>query len=100
MLRAGKGDMSLSSLNCIVDNVRTRIGWLSLLALGAAAQDPLTLKDAVQQALGHHPALDAATARVQASEARIGQARSGRLPRVQYMESFQSGNNPVYVFGA
>lgn len=64
------------------------------------AQDPLTLKDAVRQALDHHPALDAATALVQASEARIGQARSGTRPRVQYMESFQSGNNPVYVFGA
>jgi outer membrane protein TolC len=77
-----------------------RIAWLSLLALGATAQEPLTLKDAVRQALGHHPGLDAAAARIQASEARIGQARSGRLPRVQYMESFQSGNNPVYVFGA
>ncbi|HEY3439916.1 MAG TPA: TolC family protein [Paludibaculum sp.] len=80
--------------------MRTRIVWLSLLALSASAQEPLTLKDAVRQALGRHPSLDAATARVQASEARIGQARSGRLPRVQYLESFQSGNNPVYVFGS
>lgn len=79
--------------------VRTRIAWLSLLALGATAQEPLTLKDAVRQALGHHPALEAAAARVQASEARIGQVRSGRLPQVHYMESFQSGTNPVYVFG-
>ena len=92
--------MSHTAPNRILLLVRTRIAWLSLLALGATAQEPLTLKDAVRQALGHHPALDAAAARVQASEARIGQARSGRLPRVQYMESFQSGNNPVYVFGS
>ncbi len=92
--------MSLTARNRIMVLVRTRIAWLSLLALGATAQEPLTLKDAVRQALGHHPGLDAASARIQASEARIGQARSGRLPRIQYMESFQSGNNPVYVFGA
>lgn len=89
-----------SARNGIIVGMRTRIGCLSLLAVGATAQVHLTLKDAVRQALGHHPALDAATARVQASEARIGQVRSARLPRVQYLESFQSGNNPVYVFGA
>src|SRR5450759_697293 len=93
---AGKRDMSLTALNRIMIHVRTRIAWLSLLALGATAQEPLTLKDAVRQALDHHPTLEAAAARVQASEARIGQVRSGRLPHVQYMESFQSGNNPVY----
>lgn len=92
--------MSLTALERIMVGVRMKIAWLSILALGAAAQEPLTLKDAVKQALGRHPALEAASARVQASEARVGQARSGRLPRVQYMESFQSGNNPVYVFGS
>ena len=51
-------------------------------------------------ALSAHPAMEAGTARIQAAASRIGQARSARLPRVQYMETFQSGNNPVYVFGS
>jgi outer membrane protein TolC len=80
--------------------VRTRILTISLLAVSAAAQQPLTLKDAVRQALGHHPSLEAASARIQAAGSRVGQAKSGWKPRVQYMESYQRGNNPVYVFGA
>ena len=75
--------MSLTARNRIMVLVRTRIAWLSLLALGATAQEPLTLKDAVRQALGHHPALEAATARVQASEARIlcfSDSRSSATP--------------------
>lgn len=63
-------------------------------------QSQLTLDEAVQQALTKHPSIEAAAARVQASESRIAQARSGWLPKVAYQESFQSGNNPVYVFGA
>lgn len=70
--------------------------WASVLP----AQSQLTLDEAVRQALGKHPSLDAAAARIRASEARIGQARSGWLPKVTYQESFQRGNNPVYVFGS
>lgn len=92
--------MSRNAWRRIWKYVRTRILTLSLLALGAAAQEPLTLQDAVRQALKQHPSLDAAAARIEAAGARVGQARSGRLPRVQYMESYQRGNNPVYVFGA
>jgi len=77
-----------------------RILIISLLAAAAAAQEPLSLKDAVKQALGHHPALEAASARVDAAGSRVGQAKSGWKPRVQYMESYQRGNNPVYVFGS
>jgi len=78
-----------------------RILIISLLAAAAAAaQEPLSLKDAVKQALGHHPALEAASARVEAAGSRVGQAKSGWKPRVQYMESYQRGNNPVYVFGS
>lgn len=59
----------------------------------------MTLREAVKQALSAHPSLEAARARVTAAAARLDQARSGHLPRVKYEESFQSGNNPVYVFG-
>lgn len=59
----------------------------------------MSLKDAVKQAVQAHPSLEAARAKVTAAAARVDQARSGQLPRVKYEESFQSGNNPVYVFG-
>lgn len=58
------------------------------------------MKDAVRQALTRHPALTAAAARIDAAGSRVEQAKSGYLPRVQYRESYQRGNNPVYVFGA
>lgn len=87
--------------NCrIFGNVRKRILTLMLMAWAAPGQTPLTLKDAVKQALGRHPSLQAAEARIQAAESRVGQARSGYLPRVQYMENLMRGNNPVYVFGS
>jgi outer membrane protein len=77
--------------------------FLSFLALSAplAAQSPpLTLEEAVRQALAAHPALEAAQARERASEARRLQARSGYQPRVQFQEAFQIGDNPVYVFSS
>ncbi len=68
--------------------------------LTLCAQAPLTLPEAVKLALTHHPSLEAAAARVQAAESRIAQARAGWLPRATYMEGFQGGNNPVFVFGS
>ena len=64
------------------------------------AQAPLTLSEAVKLALTRHPSLAAASARVQAAESRIAQARASWLPHATYTEGFQEGNNPVYVFGA
>ena len=71
-----------------------------LSGLTLCAQAPLTLPDAVKLALTRHPSLEAASARVQAAESRIAQARAAWLPRATYTEGAQSGNNPVYVFGA
>ncbi|MBI5085565.1 MAG: TolC family protein [Acidobacteria bacterium] len=94
--------MSPRAAGRILWNVRKRIQIVSLClaAATASAQDPLSLKDAVKQALRAHPSMEVATAKIQAAGSRIGQARSGYLPRVQYSETFQSGNNPVYVFGS
>ena len=92
--------MSPKGCGRIVAHVRLRILAASLIALSATAQTGLSLRDAVKTALTGHPAVEAGSARIQAAQSRIGQARSGRLPRVQYMETFQSGNNPVYVFGS
>lgn len=100
MLQNATGDMSRKFCGRILEFVRTRILTLSLLAMSAGAQEPLSLKDAVHLAVQKHPSLEAATARIQAAGSRVGQAKSGWMPRVQYMESYQRGNNPVYVFGA
>ncbi|MBX9599666.1 MAG: TolC family protein [Bryobacteraceae bacterium] len=72
----------------------------ALLAWGSQAQDPLTLREAVRIAVERHPALAASEARVRAAGARIGQARAGYLPKVNYSESVQRSNNPVFVFGS
>lgn len=78
-----------------------RFLFLSIaVALTAGAQEPLSLRDAVKMALAKHPAMEAADARIQASGSRVEQARGGLLPQVRYTEMFQSGNNPVYVFGS
>ena len=77
-----------------------KIAILALLAAPAWAQDPLSLKDAVRIALEKHPAMDAAGAQVSAAETRLRQAHSGYLPKLDYSESWQRSNNPVFVFSS
>lgn len=84
----------------------------SLLPLFATAQPPgsgtartesgerLSLRDAVSRALGGNPGLEAMQAGEKEAASRVDAARSGYLPRVNYQEMVQRGNNPVYVFGA
>jgi outer membrane protein len=66
----------------------------------AAAQDPLTLDQAVSAALTGNAGLRAADAGVRESAARKDEARAAYLPRLDYVEDWQQGNNPVYVFGS
>jgi len=77
---------------------------LSLALVGMAvplgAQDPLPLSEAVRIALEKHPAVEASAARIKAAEARIEQAKSGRLPHVNYQESWMRSDNPVFVFSS
>jgi outer membrane protein TolC len=75
---------------------------IPLLALWAIASplpaETLTLPEAVAKALAQHPSMDAAKAQTGAAVARTAQARSGYLPKVNYAESFQTSNNPVFAF--
>lgn len=73
---------------------------LALVALPLTAQSPLSLKDAVRMALEKHPAVEASRAGEQAAGTRIRQARSGYLPKLNYSESWQRSNNPVFVFSS
>ncbi len=68
--------------------------------VAAMAQTPLSLGDAVKTALEKHPSLAVAAAQIDAAGSRIEQARAAKGPRVGWMESFQSSNNPVFAFGS
>jgi outer membrane protein TolC len=64
------------------------------------AQDPLSLREAVRLALRGNKAIAAANAGMRASAARVDEARAGRLPKLNYSESFARSDNPVFVFGS
>jgi outer membrane protein len=66
----------------------------------AIAQEPLTLRQAIQQALGQSP--DAAMARADSQEAKAGSslARTQLLPQLNFTEDISRGNDPVYAFGS
>lgn len=71
-----------------------------LLAGAASAQEPLSLGEAVRLALAHNQAIAAASAGASAAQARVSEARSGYLPRLNYSESFVRSDNPVFVFSS
>ncbi len=75
-------------------------GALLLLTLPVLAQAPLSWPEAARMALAKHPSMEAGQARVDAAQAKIEQARSGRLPKLNYQESFARSNNPVFVFSS
>jgi outer membrane protein TolC len=71
-----------------------------VLILSAHAQEALSLRDAVQQALKGSRSVASSAASKDAASARIDQARSGFLPKVNYAESWTRSNNPVFVFSS
>lgn len=73
------------------------IAALSICPLAAA---DLTLAQAARMALENNPSITAARRQEDAAATRLRQADTGRLPRVQFQESVQGGNNPVYVFSS
>ena len=68
-------------------------------AVASVAQDPLTLRQAIEQALGHSP--EAAVARADGQEARAAatQVRTQLLPQLNFTEDISRGDDPVYAFG-
>jgi outer membrane protein TolC len=67
--------------------------------VASVAEDPLTLRQAIEQALGHSP--DAAVARAddQAARAEASLARTQLLPQLNFTEDISRGDDPVYAFG-
>jgi outer membrane protein TolC len=72
----------------------------ALACIPGLAQSGLSLSEAVRTALKQHPAIAVAGAQTRAATHRVGQARSGYLPRLEYSESFARSNNPVFVFSS
>lgn len=64
------------------------------------AGEPLSLREAVGRAIRQNPGIEASEARAKAAGSRVDAARGGYLPRVNYQEMAQRGDNPIYVFGA
>jgi outer membrane protein TolC len=67
---------------------------------GVGAQTTLTLEEAMARARATTPEARALDAAVEEAAARVRQARSGYLPRVDVSESVQRGNQPVFVFSS
>ncbi|HEX8924658.1 MAG TPA: TolC family protein [Terriglobales bacterium] len=80
-----------------------RARWLALagclLPIGLVAQERLTLRQAIQQALKLNPDADSARAGVQEAKAGAALARTQYLPQVSFTEDMSRGNDPVYAFG-
>ena len=70
------------------------------LAVPAAAQTPLTLTDAIARARAQNPDAGSSAAAVREAAQRVTQARAGYLPKVDVAESWQRGNQPVFVFSS
>lgn len=65
----------------------------------AGAEERLTLQLAVEIALRTNPLVRATVSGRELADAQLGEARAGRLPLLQFSESYANSNNPVFAFG-
>src|ERR1039458_5435472 len=72
----------------------------SIGGLAAGAQEPLTLRQAINQALGQSPEAAIAHAGNQDAKAGAAIARSALLPQLGFTEDISRGDDPVYVFSS
>ena len=63
------------------------------------AQDPLTLRQAIDEALRQSPQGAIARADLSDAKAAAAMARTQRLPQLNFTEDISRGNDPVYAFG-
>jgi outer membrane protein TolC len=65
-----------------------------------AGQAPLSLTEAIARARERNPDAGMSAAAEREATERVAQARAGYWPRVDATESWQRGNQPVFVFGS
>ena len=70
------------------------------LTLPATAQTPLSLPDAITRARAQNPDAASSAAAEREAAARVTHARAAYWPRVDVAESWQRGNQPVFVFSS
>ena len=78
------------------------LGLFLLLCMGASAasaQEPLTIRQAVDQALGQSPQAAIAHAGDQEAKSAATMARTQLLPHLNFTEDISRGDDPVYAFG-
>ena len=83
-------------------NVYTLAGLSILFCLAtqyASGQGGLTLRQAVDQALGQSPQAAIAHASYQEAKSAATIERTFLLPRLNFTEDISRGNDPVYAFG-
>lgn len=86
----------------MISRIHLYTGVLLLLSMGrltALAQQPLTLRQAINQALGQSPEAAIADAGKQEAKSAAGLARTQLLPQFAFTEDISRGNDPVYAFG-
>jgi TolC family type I secretion outer membrane protein len=75
------------------------LGQTVLAAQTERPDTPLTLQEAIKVGIVNNPKIAAAHSWVDASEARVSQARSRFFPQVDISESFNRTTNPMWAFG-
>jgi outer membrane protein TolC len=73
--------------------------FVSMGTWAAAAQEPLTLRQAIDQALDQSPEAAIARAGNQDAKASATLARTALYPQLTFTEDISRGNDPVYAFG-
>jgi outer membrane protein TolC len=85
---------------------KIRLTGISLLAATllaaqpASAQPPLSLSQAIARAKARNPDAESAAAAEREAAERVTQVRGGYFPKVDVAESWQRGNQPVFVFSS
>lgn len=65
-----------------------------------SAPAPLSLEDAISQAIAENPQMSSAHAGEREAAAKVKTARSGLMPRIGAAEIFTESTDPVFAFGA
>jgi outer membrane protein TolC len=69
-------------------------------SVGEAQTSEMTLRQAIDRALGQNPEIAVAHADQSAARASFRQARTALFPQLSFKEDISRGDDPVYVFGA
>ena len=91
-------------MNPVKEMIRRPATCLLVAALGlaapAVAQTPLSLTEAIARGRVQNPDAGSTAAAEREAAQRVTQARAGYWPKVDVAESWQRGNQPVFVFSS